>query len=331
MDEKEIRGLTRVYLDTNKWIELARIVKGKNSDTTKVGSKLLDLNNRGEILIPFSSFNFYEITRVNNRRQREEMIDFMVDVSRGWFFKPVSRYFGYEVSNACWKKLGQRKHYDIFPNIITNRADSVLTGDEGKLALRDDHNPTKEEATMIKEAQKTWDKYTTDLVSMKKMFKSEVTKKFAETDMMLINQVTKNIESDRSNDFGISNSMFDKYNRLKYTIAYLNYHVPKFCLHNNVPMEKLVDPNHGLERLVENMPALNVCVELNSIRDKESPERPVARNDYYDILHYATGLSYADVMIGEKMFGSISKRQKLDKKNKCCIYTSFNELYKRCT
>ena len=328
MNEKEIRKLPRVYLDTNKWIELARTLKGKNSDTSskKTCSKLFELSDTGKILIPFSSFNFYEIVKRNNPQQRDEMIDFMVDVSKGWFFKPVSRYFKYEVKNACYKKLGQNKQYDIFFNIITNRADSVLTGDTGKVTTRDDHNPTKEEAMKIKEVQKSWDGQMTDPVCMKKMFKLEAPRIFTRTDMMFIDQITKGIEFDRNNNFGVSNSMFNDYLLAKHIVAYLDRLVPEFLYNEKVRSQKLFSTRHEIETLLGNMPALNVCIELNHVRDKESKERPVDRNDYYDILHHATGVPYADVMIGEKMFGSIIKRQKLDKKNHCFLCTSFSEL-----
>ena len=77
---------------------------------------------------------------------------------------------------------------------------------------------------------------------------------------------------------------------------------------------------------MEDMPALNIHIELSLIRDKESKKRPVKCNDYYDTLHYATGLPYANIMVGEKMFGSISKRRKLDKKYDChlCIATEIS-------
>ena len=56
------QDLPRIYLDTNHWIELSRIAKGKNDDPTckKLYSELLELSNSDEILIPFSSFNFFD-------------------------------------------------------------------------------------------------------------------------------------------------------------------------------------------------------------------------------------------------------------------------------
>jgi len=47
------RDLPRIYLDTNHWIELSRIAKGKTDDPScqKLYSDLIELSNSNEILI----------------------------------------------------------------------------------------------------------------------------------------------------------------------------------------------------------------------------------------------------------------------------------------
>lgn len=317
--------LPRIYLDTNHWIELSRIAKGKNDDPTckKLYSELLELSNSNEILIPFSSFNFYEIIKINNQQQREEMIDFMVDTSKGWFFKPIDKYLKYEIENACYKKLNSTKYYNIFSSILTNRADSILSGHVGKVVPREGHNPTQEETERI---QKIWDEKMKDLNWMKTMFKQEEPRMFVKGDVAFIDKITEKIEKDRDNSFGVSDTTFDKYARVKYIIELLEYDLSKFCQDNNFSFNKLFTNRSEFEDLIENMPALSVYVELSYVRDKESRERPVQRNDFYDIWHFATGLPYANIMVGEKMFGSISKRQKLDQKNECVLFRSLKEM-----
>lgn len=325
MSNNELKELPRVYLDTNKWIELAKFSKNPNEDVLgkKAMEQLLDLSKRGKILIPFSSLTLFEIIKNNNQQQREQMVDFMVDTSKGWYFKPIDRYLKYEIENACYKKLKSAKYYNIFSNILTNRADSIIGGYIGKLVPREGHDPTKEEQ---EEAQKIWDDGVTDPKMMKLMFKQEEPRMFAKGDIQFIDEITKDIEKKRKNSFGVSDIIFDRYTKVKYIIELFDKDLAKFCQENKISFQQLFQGKSEFEAFVQDMPALNTFVELSYVRDKESKERKVQRNDFYDIWHHSTGLSYANIMVGEKMFGSISKRQKLDKKNNCHLFTSFEEL-----
>lgn len=325
MSNNELKELPRVYLDTNKWIELAKFSKNPNEDVLgkKAMKQLLDLSKRDKILIPFSSFTFFEIVKNNNQQQREEMIDFMIDTSKGWYFKPIDKYLKYEIENACYKKLKSTKYYNIFSSILTNRADSIIGGYVGKVTPREGHNPTKKEQ---EEAQKIWDDRMKDPNMMKVMLKQAEPRMFAKGDVHFIDEITNDIEKKRNNSFGVSDTIFDRYTKVKYIIELFDKDLAKFCLENKISFQQLFQGKSELEAFVQDMPALNTFVELSYVRDKESKERSVQRNDFYDIWHHATGLPYANIMVGEKMFGSISKRQKLDKKNNCHLFTSFKEL-----
>ena len=319
------KDLPRIYFDTNHWIELAHIAKGKNDDPScqKLYSDLIELSNSNEILIPFSSYNFFEIAKYHNQQSREEMIDFLVDTSKGWFFKPIEKYFKYEILNSCYKKLGSTKYYNLFSQLLTNRADSIIGGDVGKVVPREGHNPSSELQSAI---QKKWDDAMVDPTMMKKMFKDEILTVYANKDSQMMENYAEKIEEDRNNTYGISDAKFDRYTKIKWVMKLFVDDFSKILYDNKIPIEKFFESKDELESLIEDMPALNVFVELSYVRDKESKERKVQRNDYYDICHFATALPYANIMIGEKMFSSLSKRQKLDQKNECMLFSSLSEM-----
>lgn len=319
------KTLPRIYLDTNHWIELARIAQGKNNDPTcqKLYSDLNQLRNSNKILIPFSSYNIFEITKQNNHNRSTEMIDFLIDVSQGWFFKPIDKYFKYEILNACYRKLGQPRRYNLFSHLLSNRIDSVISGGIGKVVPREGHNPSPEE---LRNFQKIWDDGVKDLKIMKMMLKDQMLNLYANHDAQIMEDLATKIEKDRHNTQGVSDAMFDRYLKVKWIMELFIPDFSEIVYHNKIPRERFFENKKDLESLIDDMPALNVFVELSYARDKESKERKVRKNDYYDICHFATALPYANIMVGEKMFTNLSKRQKLDKKNNCVIFSSLNEL-----
>jgi len=321
------KDLPRIYLDTNHWIELARIAKGKNNDHScqKLYNDLIELSNSNEILIPFSSYGFFEIIKQNNQERSAEMIDFLIDTSHGWFFKSIEKYLKYEILNACYRKLGSTHYYDIFSELLTNRIDSIMGGNIGKLVPREGHNPSPEET---KKAQQIWDDGVKDPKIMKIMLKDNILKFYANTEAQIMENFAKKIEEDRHNTYGVSDAVFDKYLKVKWVMELFIPDFSEILYHNKIPREQFFENKDELESLIENMPALNVFVELSYARDRESKERKVERNDYYDICHFATALPYANIMIGEKMFSSLSKQKKLDQKNECMLFSSLNDMAK---
>lgn len=321
------KTLPRIYLDTNHWIELARIAQGKNNDhiCQKLYSDLIQLRDSNRILIPFSSYVFFEIIKQNNHERSAEMIDFLIDVSQGWFFKPVEKYFKYEILNACYHKLERPFRYNLFSEILTNRIDSIIGGNVGKVVPQEGKHPSLEEQ---KRVQKMWDDSVKDPKIMKMMLKDQILIDYANYEVQIMEDLATKIEKDRHNTYGVSDVIFDKYLKVKWIIDLFIPDFADFLYHNKIPREKFFENKEEFGSLIEDMPAINVFVELSYVRDKESKERRVRRNDYYDICHFATALPYTNVMIGEKMFGSISKRQKLDQKNNCVIFKSLNDLAK---
>jgi hypothetical protein len=322
---KDTKTLPRIYLDTNHWIELARIARGKNNipNCKKLYLDLIELIESDKILIPFSSYNIFEITKQNNKQRASGMIDFIIDTSRGWFFKPIEEYFEYEILNACYKKLGRTQYYNLFSDLLTNRIDSVIGGYVGKVVPREGHTLTQEE---MKKYQKIWDDGMKDPKIMKVMLKDKFLNFYANNDLRNVENFAKIIEQDRHNTKGVSDAVFDRYLKAKWIMKLFISDFAKFLYKNKIPVEQFFENRQELESLIQNMPALNVFVELSYARDKESKERKVKRNDYYDICHFAISLPYSNVMVGEKMFSNLSKRQKLDQKNECIIFSSLSEM-----
>jgi hypothetical protein len=74
-----------IYLDQNKWIELARVVNGK--DSTPRASKILqsfgEALNRGEATFPLSSCHYIEMSRISNVDRKVRLGTVMWQFSKG--------------------------------------------------------------------------------------------------------------------------------------------------------------------------------------------------------------------------------------------------------
>ena len=323
--KKDPRELPRIYLDTNHWIELARIAQGKNKDPLcqKLYEDLIELSNSNKILIPFSSYNFFEIIKQHNQQRREKMIDFLVDMSNGWFFQPIDKFFINEIQISCARRLGIPKNSNLSFQLLSNRPDSILGKMIGKVEVREGYSLLEEER---KRLQIIWDNAMQDPTIMKEILKSQLFNFYANEYIKGLKKYAKQIEKDRQNTYKISNAVFDKYLKMHYVFDLFVPDFSKILCRIRVQRKQFFDNKKELKLFIENTPALNVFIELSYTRDRESKERMVKQNDYYDICHFATALPYSNIMVGEKMFSNISKRSKLDQKNGCHLFSSLNEL-----
>ena len=74
-------------------------------------------------------FHLDDILKKRNKKQKDELIDFMIDISKGWVLKPYSLFRDLEIENAVLHKLGLKPLYDIKSQIIGTGV-AYLAGDE---------------------------------------------------------------------------------------------------------------------------------------------------------------------------------------------------------
>jgi len=81
----------------------------------------------------------------------------------------------------------------------------------------------------------------------------------------------------------------------------------------------------GVYDLLENIPTALCLFTLIYERDQQL-QRPIQVNDFNDIWFLSLAIPYSDIVVTEKMWTSIAKRTKLDKKCKTIILSSIKEL-----
>ena len=94
-----------IYLDQNKWIQLARIYHGKDSEPSSQEflQKFLWLTESGAVCFPLSSVHYMETTRNRNHEQRKKTGELMWALSKGVTLASYTDIVEFEIRNALSK------------------------------------------------------------------------------------------------------------------------------------------------------------------------------------------------------------------------------------
>jgi len=100
--EVVIEEMKTIYLDQNKWIQLARIYHGKDTQPSsqKLLQELLWLSESKAVCFPLSSVHYMETARNRNRKQREKTGKVMWLLSKGTTIAPYNIIVDYEIRKA---------------------------------------------------------------------------------------------------------------------------------------------------------------------------------------------------------------------------------------
>ena len=110
-----------VYLDQNKWIEIARIYHGKNPnpDSQRVLSVIRDKIEQGVAVFPLSWVHYIETAKNSNHERRRRLGTVMWELSRGYTMASSYHLICYELETA----LAQR-----FQNVSPRPLNLLSTG-----------------------------------------------------------------------------------------------------------------------------------------------------------------------------------------------------------
>jgi hypothetical protein len=83
---------TLVYLDLNKWVDLAKadVCKPDGEKYQRALRTAEQLVSAGEAIFPLSSAHFMELAKIRDNGRRRELAKLMVKLSDGWFLVSAS-------------------------------------------------------------------------------------------------------------------------------------------------------------------------------------------------------------------------------------------------
>jgi len=314
----------RIFLDSKDWITLAKIANGKEKDPILINvyQKIKKLSDTSKAIFPFSMFHLEDMMKNSNKRQREELIDIMIAISKGWVMKPYVLFFKKEIENATLHRLGLNSIHDIKSQII-GKGLAYTAGEEYRITSTN------------QDIQKLLDKKEHEIrnlidstESMKKLMKGDDFFSFFKQGERMYLDVALQMENNRKQKTTQNKTQRYYGDLVSYFFHSIVPHLAKFLQNNNIQKDasKLFKTKKEIESFLEDMPSINTLFRLSFARDEESPERVIPPNDIIDVSHLAGAVPYCDIVVMEKMFASICRKVKLDKKYGCIVLSSLKDL-----
>lgn len=295
-----------VYLDLNKWIDLAHAEvgneKGKQySCALKVAEELVT---EGRVIFPLSFAHFMEVGKIGNDDQRRTLARLMVRLSQGWFLASAGSLMMTELRRAV------ELHFQK-TNCI--RAALVLTRSLRKVFI-----DPKREARLGELDDST---FQNPMVLEKFIATARVNRTFVDT----WQNFAERHESRRAICWDSTRAArkqaycaivtFGIQDRLSLALA-------EFGL----GMDALRDLGpEGCVALLESVPILDVEINLHVERN-EHRDRKIASNDDVDLGFLSLAVPHCHTVVTEKFWVAIVRRLKLDQKYRTAIGSDLNEI-----
>lgn len=286
---------TCIYLDLNKWIDLARADSGRE-DGKKYVTVLEAADaavTEGRVIFPLSAAHFMEVAKIGDDTQRRRLAKLMTRLSRGWFIATPAFRLVPELRRAVATELG-----------------IPLIGGEPQTAF------TKSaKVAFIDPALLGDDRQFSDLVMRSPagleefLARARVEQPFLDNWKVFAEQH----ENGRSLRWDVSRTVRKRAYCVMLTLGIhdrLEGVLREFGLERK-ELEKL-GPERCV-RLLESIPFFDVEINLHTERN-EHRDRKIAPNDELDISFLSSALPCCQIVVTENFWTSLVQRLKLDRK-----------------
>jgi hypothetical protein len=306
-----------VYLDQNKWIELARAVKNP-ADYPAQHTLLAAIGREveaGRLLLPLTATNIYETHKINDPQRRHELAVLQATTSQGLVFRGRHRRLETELNDLWCVLYGRAPVAHVTNWFLSNVFFEAFVdwGDE-RLGV-----PISEEAIGVVRAEPARWLYEY-LVATPEDVRVAAIRKFSDGSERL----RQRVEERRRQHAGESLAMR---RRIQSAILMINEVdlILKFANRAGFPWKTVGDMGgRTARRIIEDVPTYYVEREI-ALR-LEAQARPIEKNDLRDMQSFCAIIPYADEVIGENQFVNLARQAKLDKKYRTRLATNVLDL-----
>jgi len=274
-----------VYLDQNKWIELAQIYNGKNnSDRDKlILQELKKAVETGTVILPLSAIHYIETARIKDVNRRKKLGETMLFFSKNRSIARFKKIVEYELESALSEFFSHIKvrNLDLLENGISHAFD--IPKINGIFPLSSDEI---EQACLVGN-----DRYDIDPLFSKNIEESKKFKYHLDTLGARLNELPRNKRDD-----------------LIYAISLNDIIVPlnEISSFHNIP-NVFFENKENLKKLFNLMPTRVLDFHLHTQVSK-NPTYAAKITDLEDWAGLGVASCYCDLVICEKHMASMFKR-----------------------
>lgn len=305
-----------IYLDQNKWIELARARKGpaQYPAVSKLLTRLVDDVDAGRIAVPLSFANIYETQKINDSRQRHELASLQAGLSKGLVFRGRQKRLTVELTDFVRSALSLPAELRPAGWFLSNLFfEAALEVDDSRLV------PIPEKVVSLIKAQPAELLYDY-LMNTPEDVRRLAVVKFSEG----AEHLRQRIENRRSRDQNESLAMRRRIYGAIMMVDDMDF-ILSCAQSAGAPWRSFSEIGSSLaRRMMDEVPSYFVEREI-TLR-LESQKRAVNENDFRDMQAFGAVMSYADHVVAENQFSNLAIQAGLGKKYGTTISTDILSL-----
>lgn len=307
-----------VFLDQNKWIELAKVHSGRTKSGPMVDlfPQLVAAVHERRVLFPLSVSNIMETAKRNDPDSRRQVAETQALLSLGYVHRSRAFRIAVELRSAIQRQFG------VTP-VALSPLWAFAPGFMQAFEPMNELMATPEELAPVR--RRSSPMHPADLYLDYMVNQDDIRRREANATLTQgLSELVARIESRRkffaneSIDFRrrayAAQSWVDNLDLLNQTLATLGYSFDQLCALGNRTMRAML----------EDVPTMNVEVEMAA--RLESKVGALSANDVLDMQSFYTAIPYSDRVIAEKAAISRAKQARLDSKYGVALSRSMEDL-----
>lgn len=309
-----------VYLDQNKWIELARQKKSQKADD--IYNKILENVNNGKLCLPISVIHLMETLKRADKNSRKDVLDVMMKLSNGFSLLSFRDVEEAEVINAFAKYHDPSKIIKFSP---VKSYPFYAMGAVPTLSVSDKTPPH-----IHKELNDILAVLMTEPSLFYKMLSILDSPQYTQADLDDDNKYVQAMHDDRKEIMSKPKQYRYKIYLVKNVMEVIQKYYLKISSIFNLTRETFI-PSAALNgsdatiSFLESMPSIDMRIKLyfDLLSDTNYDFNP---HDSFDVLFLATAVPYSDIVITERTWSHRAVKTKLDVKYNTKIFSSLSDI-----
>ncbi len=307
-----------IYLDQNKWIDLARAVKypDEKPEMRSVLEWLIEELKAGRILVPLTASNIFETHKINMAERRFDLAHTQATMSAGLVFRGRYKRLEVELIDAL-RAIYAMPARVCEPTWFLSNVFFEAYLEWGDPRFGDAVSKPVLEYIRANPQAMLFDFLMEDPGGVRRAAVAQFTQGSVE--------LAERIEERRKRDKTESKEMRRNLLNAMLMINEMDHIMACIALAGISDKPAFDIMRDNAHALMDQTPTYYIEREM-AVRIEEQHNRPIKENDFRDMQSFCAVVAYADIVVAENMFSSLARQAKLDKKFNTRIITSLLEL-----